>query len=586
MKNIRGCIKQYLIANIGRYVLFFGTFCCSLLHLLAQPFGYLYSKTITIDTTLVSGSTDFIDFPILMHTTDPDLRSVANGGHVFSDSGFDIIFTQSDCSLSLYHEVESYNPVTGELLTWIRIPTLFASTNTVIHMYYGNTSVLATTSSPNTWSGEYNMVLHLGQNPGGGAPQMLDASPSGNSGTSAGAMNAANVVPAQVGNGLSFDGVNDCITIPDFDYSSAPLGFTVSFWFRVVNNAGTSYQYMFSHNNYGLQHSLNIYFAENSVPVLGDPGELKTIFMDMNDALSTDGLDAGAGFADGNWHYYAFVVGNAPGGDWVYLDGVLKSTLSFQGSDAFTPPGFIALGARVDFNATRFLLGFLDEVRISNEYRSQDWIITEYVNQTTPTAYFSFGPEVNAAINCTPLPVEISFFDVTESDNRSALATWITLAEINNDFFVLEKSQDAIQFIPVAEIDGAGNSNVTLNYSYVDHDAFEGTSYYRLKQVDFNGAYSYSDIRSINFEGIDLINTYPNPSNGIVNFDVYSTLASKYQVSIFDCLGRVVITDQVEIGVGKTTYTLDINGYAKGAYMIVIRNEDNVHHISKLFYIN
>jgi hypothetical protein len=319
---------------------------------------------------------------------------------------------------------------------------------------------------------------------------------------------------------------------------------------------------------------------------LGDNGELKTIFMDLNDALSTDGLDAGAGYADGNWHYYAFVVGNAPGGDWVYLDGVLKSTLSFQGSDAFSPPGFIALGARVDFNATRFLLGFLDEVRVANEYRSQDWIITEYVNQTTPTAYFSFGPEVNAVINCSPLPVGITAFNVVKSENRSALATWETVTEVNNDFFILERSPDAMQFTPIAQIDGAGNSNITQHYSYIDHDTYPGTSYYRLKQVDFNGDWFYSEIRSVDFEGIDLINTYPNPSNGIVNFVIYSSIQSNYLVTLTDCLGRVILTQPLEIKVGQNLYTADLTGYAKGSYIIQITSEQQVLHISKLFYIH
>jgi len=551
----------------------------------AQPFGYSYSKIVTIDAANVSGATDHLDFPVLLHFTDPNLRSTANGGHVYSNTGDDIIFTEDDCSQSLFHQLERYIPTTGEVLVWVRIPLLFATTNTTFQMYYGNSTVLTPTSSPNTWCADYKMVQHLEQNPGNVAPQMQDASPNGNNGTALGGMTVANSVVGMIDEALQFDGTNDYIVIPGFDYSSAPLGFSVSFWFKVVDNSGASYQYMYSHNNYGLQHSLNVYFAEDAVPVAGDLGELKTIFMDQNDAISTEGLDTGAGYADGNWHYYTFVVGNAPGGDWVYVDGIQKATLGFQGSDPFAPPGNIYLGARSDLNATRYLKGFLDEVHISIEPRSIDWIITEFQNQTTPIGFATFSAEFTALANCSPLPVELVSFNVTTLEERNVLADWITETEINSDYFVVQRTLDGITFEDIGVVESAGNTLQTASYALIDEHAYSGTSYYRLKQVDLDGSFEYSDLKSVNFSGISLINSYPNPASEEITFIIYSTLATSFDVTVTDAIGRLVEHSTLSIKEGTNVLDLSLAEYAKGQYLLSIGNE-TTNHLSQVFYVH
>lgn len=551
----------------------------------AQPFGYLYTKNASISEANVTGLTDFADFPVLIHVIDPDLRTTANGGHVTHASGYDIIFTLDDCALPLYHQVERYNPVTGELMVWLRLPTLYATTDTEFKMYYGNSAIVAPTESPNTWSAHYGMVQHLQQNPGAAAPQMLDASSNGNNGTANGGMTIANSIAGKIDEALQFDGTNDYIVVPDFDYSSAPLGFTVSFWFRVDDNSGTSYQYMYSHNNYGLQHSLNVYFAETSVPVAGDGDVLKTIFMDQNDAISTEGLDSAPGYADGNWHYYTFVVGNAPGGDWVYVDGVEIATLSFQGSDPFTPPGNIFLGARTDLNATRFLKGFLDEVRILNEPRSADWIKTEYENQNAPMGFASFGAETDSYINCLVLPLELLAFNATEVGERSVLVDWITDSEINTDFFTVERTADGVNFETVGIVDAAGQSSQPLHYQIADNLAHEGTSYYRLITTDFDGSQSISDLKSVHFDGTTLLHAFPNPATDEINFLLNASGKYSMQLTITDITGRVIEEKTLQTNTGSNLITLPLTGFSKGQYFVKIGNEQE-HYVSDIFYVH
>src|SRR4051794_22495820 len=90
----------------------------------AQPVGYTYAKVITIDYTKTSGTGSHTNFPVLISLTDANLKTTANGGHVTNSSGYDIIFTSSDCSVQLNHQLEKYDATTGEYIAWVRVPSL------------------------------------------------------------------------------------------------------------------------------------------------------------------------------------------------------------------------------------------------------------------------------------------------------------------------------------------------------------------------------------------------------------------------------------------------------------------------------
>ena len=125
-----------------------------------------YRKMITIQDTKVMGSTNFSNFTVLISLTDPDLGANAQ------TNGNDIKFTASDGITKLYHEIESYTKDSsgnGVLLAWVKIPTLNASANTVIYMYYGNTTassqqtVCTTSTSSCAWDPSYKGVWHLSE---------------------------------------------------------------------------------------------------------------------------------------------------------------------------------------------------------------------------------------------------------------------------------------------------------------------------------------------------------------------------------------------------------------------------------------
>lgn len=113
------------------------------------------------------------------------------------------------------------------------------------------------------------------------------------------------------------------------------------------------------------------------------------------------------------------------------------------------------------------------------------------------------------------LPIELTYFDAYYSDEK-VIVNWQTASEINNDYFIVERSSDGINFEPILFTDGAGNSNSILEYTETDFNPLQGTSYYRLKQTDFNGVSSFSNIKVVKTYPVlaGELNLFPNPTDG------------------------------------------------------------------------
>lgn len=94
------------------------------------------------------------------------------------------------------------------------------------------------------------------------------------------------------------------------------------------------------------------------------------------------------------------------------------------------------------------------------------------------------------------LPIELLSFEAVYNGVNVEL-NWTTASEINNDYFIIEKSDDGIYFEPFARVNGAGNSNYLINYLEFDNSPFKDLTYYRLKQIDFDGKYTYSNIKTV-----------------------------------------------------------------------------------------
>ena len=147
--------------------------------------------------------------------------------------------------------------------------------------------------------------------------------------------------------------------------------------------------------------------------------------------------------------------------------------------------------------------------------------------------------------NEVPLPIELLWFNA-ECEGSNITLKWATASEINNDYFTLERSDDAKNWQIIANVNGAGNSSQILYYFYRDAKAFNSTVYYRLKQTDFDGKFEYSNIISASCNEVLLkeINIYPNPitneltiettgNNETVNFEIISLTGAVVYKSSF-----------------------------------------------------
>jgi hypothetical protein len=172
-----------------------------------------------------------------------------------------------------------------------------------------------------------------------------------------------------------------------------------------------------------------------------------------------------------------------------------------------------------------------------------------------------------------PLPIELLDFKGKYVNQQSVLS-WVTASEKNNDYFILERSEDAREFTQMGKIDGAGNSNSFLNYQFIDIKPINQVAYYRLKQVDFDGQYSYSQVIALrNNQKVNTeIKAYPNPSDG--NFLVTNIpfqAGDSFVCQVFNMQGEVLKKD-LHISDASGNLLLQLNELPNGVYWVSLTN--------------
>jgi hypothetical protein len=177
------------------------------------------------------------------------------------------------------------------------------------------------------------------------------------------------------------------------------------------------------------------------------------------------------------------------------------------------------------------------------------------------------------------LPIVLLNFNA-KPKNQYIEVNWTTASELNNDYFTIEKSPDALEWISANTTNGAGNSSIPLNYSYTDPKPFPGTSYYRLKQTDYDGATSYSDAVAVKLKKIVPLTVFPNPSHGdlIVSSpeELFRDETTKNMKFILSNLpGESIIIPFSEI---NGEIHLDLSAFAKGIYQLEIVQDDFKSH--------
>lgn len=165
------------------------------------------------------------------------------------------------------------------------------------------------------------------------------------------------------------------------------------------------------------------------------------------------------------------------------------------------------------------------------------------------------------------LPVELIFFKA-KAQGDAALLTWATAMEKNNAGFLIERSKDGKAFETIANKAGQGTTLSVTNYEFTDEQPYSAVSYYRLKQVDFDGTQTYTSIQAVYFKSAEDIYLFPNPATDELNIVLHSD--EEYGIRVYSNLG--VEVKGLNTTKNSSTYTIQLNGVASGSYIIVLSN--------------
>lgn len=355
-----------------------------------------YRQTVTINESMVTGTSNLSNFAVLVSVTDPGLKTTANGGNVGQADGGDFVFTSSDGTTKLDYQIESYDATTGTLLAWVEVPTLSHNVNTSLYLYYGNAAAANQWNAAGTWETNYKGVWHLGSD-------YLDSTATSNDGTNSGSTNFAT---AKIGSGDNFDGISDYVSTTSSEAKTAD-DFTISLWFnadatnfsRTLIWQGVSTGNGFGDPGFGGHPEMNI--SLGSVNTAGTTFSNNLSFFLGRDAADSNAINISTAFTDtAGWHHVVVIVSN--------MSTSPTATMYLDGSSVGTDTGTTTETSRTSWNtdmrfgrpgaAERYYDGGLDEVRLATTTRTADWVLTEYNNQNNPGTYVTLTSEEGAPL--------------------------------------------------------------------------------------------------------------------------------------------------------------------------------------------
>ena len=451
-----------------------------------------YRKKITLSLNTVI-SNDLTDFPVLISVTDPDLVQTNEA------LGRDIVFTTSDGTTKLFHEVERFDNTTGEIVAWVNFPTLSATSTTDIYMYYkGNTVGY---NSADVWNDDYVVVWHLNQTSTGTSFEFKDATDNGNDGRGGGGADVGHsmariphLTNGQIGHGQQLKGPTTTSSNEgsgDFIYRNSLNGmpsrdFTIELWVGdIVNvpsggnvalyNDMVSVCYDAGSTNNQYSNHISLWRAENVKM------KIRTSFF-VSTASPGHPVQDNNPAAFTNWNHIVAVYNQkdadgTAGNSQLYINGVLVKDENRSGNlnrAIQTDKLRLVLGGDIDAeganNCGRVnneLKGKVDEFRISSGLRTADYAAASYYNQGDPSSYLTLGAEETVP---TPTYV-VDLLDVYESssttlDSGTAICTDVDLESESSCGTGLESGKTYRFEI---EVDNRGTANGSpTDFDYLD----------------------------------------------------------------------------------------------------------------------
>jgi hypothetical protein len=405
-----------------------------------------YYKEIKIDHTKVSGSSNLINFPVLISILDTDLYDKVQS------NGNDIAFYNGTHWLD--HEIEVFNQTfsgtQAQLVAWVRIPSLSPTTDTKIYMYYGNSTMGPQENPVGVWDANYVGVWHLSEDP---TDQILDSTDNDNDGTSYGTMNTGDQISGKVDGSLEFDGIDDYVDCGNNLSLDITGDITIQYWvmaYDVSNDPDTI--------------TKGVYTNAYSSFIYND----RTIYFRLN-GLSSTSLQSQTSISLDNW--VSVTCTRLSNTMRIYINGTQDPTTA-----TFSETIEIITDALTIARSPDNLDGVMDEARLSNIARSGDWIATEYNNQYNPSSFYTVG-------NDTIAP-EITINSPTENDlfgsNAPSYNLTVTDANLGSIWYSLDGGSNSTPVSEIGTIDQtmwSGRPNGTVTIRFYANDTIGNLNY-------------------------------------------------------------------------------------------------------------
>ncbi len=453
------------------------------------PYNFIYRRAITIQATKVQGGPHG-NFPMLFDSTTTaglpdDLKHVGEipPGKVENSNGWDIVFAMGEDQEILKHEIDEYNPSTGDYLAWVRIESLSGSTQ--FYMYYGSAGIEGdskdTQHMTDVWDANYLGVWHLKEDGDGSVDEYKDSSQYTNHGQ--GGEGDPLFVPTRVGGkigyGQDFNNSDtkydlvDCGDDPEIDITGNQI--TMQAWIR--HNITPQAKFYGIMNHKGWYDGYSLWINQMSIQLAFNlPGDSYQLISD-NDVTTNV------------WHHVAATYDSSLMR--IYIDGDPETTTLIKTDDIEGSTSemdfWIGHGDQPkDVGWSAEWEGQIDEVRLSDLGRNGDWIKTEYYNQWEPGTFYTVEAEQTL--------VELSYFRATSLDS-AVLLEWATETELDNAGFNIWRSEgrdrDYARINPYF-IPGEGEAGLGAEYSYTDYNVTNGVIYYyKLEEIDIYGKSIY-----------------------------------------------------------------------------------------------
>jgi hypothetical protein len=493
--------------------------------------GFSGRKRISIERDKISGQGILSNFIVPICFRDDDLKLNSHGGQVYNKDGNDLVFTAADGLTILPFQIERYEPEIGKLTAWVRFDTLNSKDSSgSFYLYFGNAQA-GSVESQSTFSKPFEAAWHLNGN-------------FQNAGTNkiAGEYKGIKDEEGRFGGGKDFLGYEAaCASFSYIDKSDYSGNVSVSAWIKT--NGSYTDQLIYCDN------------GKSGGCSLGIDKNGKVIF-ELNNAsgqrVSVQKSKGGKVITNKQWYHIAGIYNAAKDSIFTYVNGAIdrsaKSGLIYHSNDHVT------IGSDLS-GKSGFFNGLIDELRISSEAYSSDYMHTQYIAESAPEQFIKLdGKEVFSA---SPRIVQLKLFEATVKESYVSV-NWQTLSEISLDYFTLERSTDGVEFSKVATQFASGNSEVPRNYFLLDPAPVFGNAYYRLRFTGFKGESDISNTLNVHFaqtaSTLGIRKIEPNPFKDNFSVVYTSDAVEPMSVKITSISGQIVHSESLTPKSGSENY--------------------------------